>query len=404
MIVENATEKAAAEQPRSTESFELPEEESAIDLVEVFRTVARGKKLIAKMTIASVSLAIAIAFLLPPRYTSSTSFIPPSLGNNSSMMSAIVGQLSPLGGGDLFGAGKTSGELYAGILRSRSVTGDLVKRFDLMKVYGVKRESQAEKALQGSTAITIDTKSAIVTVNVTAKSPELAQNVAAAYMDALRQTNGRLALGQSSQRRMFFEQQLAREKNDLEDAEVEFKKTEESSGLIAPSGQTEAQFRTIAETQAQLAARQVQLAALRQSSTEQNPEVIRLRSEIEDLQAQLERLQRGNQKRSAINIPTSQVPEAQLQYVRKQREVKYHEALFEMLAKQFEAARLDEAHDAPVIQVLDSASYPDIKSSPRRLYFALAGLLVGLIGGSAWVLIRAALARNALSSPQDIPR
>jgi uncharacterized protein involved in exopolysaccharide biosynthesis len=227
-----------------------------------------------------------------------------------------------------------------------------------------------------------------VSVDVTAKSPELAHDLASAYMDALRDTNGRLALGQSSQRRLFFGQQLAKEKDDLEDAEVDLKRTEEQSGLIAPTGQTEAEIRTIADTQAEIAVREVQLAALRDSATEQNPELIRLRSEIADLQGQLSRLQSGSSDKSTATIPTSKVPEIQLEYVRKDREVKYHEALFEMLSRQFEAARLDEARDAPVLQVLDPATYPDTKSWPKRSYFMLGGLLVGFIGGCVWVLAR----------------
>jgi uncharacterized protein involved in exopolysaccharide biosynthesis len=174
----------------------------------------------------------------------------------------------------------------------------------------------------------------------------------------------------------------------LENAEVELKKTQEASGLIAPVGQTEAEIRTIAETQAQISVLQVQLAAARQSATEQNPEVIRLRSQIADLEAQLERLQKGNGRRASVTIPTSRVPQVQLEYVRKQREVKYHEALFEMLSKQYEAARLDEAREAPLVQVIDEASYPDTKSSPKRSYFALAGLVFGIVAASGWVLVR----------------
>jgi len=197
-----------------------------------------------------------------------------------------------------------------------------------------------------------------------------------------------LALSQSSQRRLFFGQQLEKEKDDLEDAEVELKKTEEQSGLIAPSGQTETEIRTIAETQAAVAAREVQLAGLRDSATEQNPEVIRLKSEIADLQGQLVRLQSGSGKGSIAAIPTSKVPELQLEYVRKEREVKYHEALFDMLSRQYEAARLDEARDAPVLQVLDPASYPDTKSSPVRSYYMLGGLIFGFLMGCIWVLTR----------------
>lgn len=360
----------------------------SIDLIELFGTLRRGQKTIFRITLGIFAIVTAVAFLLPYRYTSTVSFVPPNMGSSNSMASAVAGQLAALGGGDLIGAVKNPGDLYAGILRSRSIASGLVKRFELMKVYRVSKESVAEKTLESDTDIAVDMKSSIVTVNVTAKSPTLAHDLAGAFMDALRETNGRLALSQSSQRRLFFGQQLEREKNDLEDAEVELKKTEENSGLIAPTGQTEAQIRTIAETQAQVAVRQVELAALRDSATEQNPEVIRLRSEIGDLQGQLAQLQRGNSSASITAIPTSKVPELQLEYVRKEREVKYHEALFDMLSRQYEAARLDEARDAPVLQVLDPPSYPDTKSSPKRSLYMLGGLVVGFFGSSLWVLLR----------------
>jgi uncharacterized protein involved in exopolysaccharide biosynthesis len=375
-------------EPYADAPVAVEEEESSIDMFALFQELRRGRRTIFRATLGFFALATMVAFLLPFQYTSAVSFIPPSLNNSSSMASALAGQLSALGAGDLVGGVKNPGDLYAGILRSRSIASELVKRFDLMHVYRVKKESQAEKMLDSSTDVTVDMKSSIVTVGVTAKSPVLAHDLASAYMDALRETNGRLALGQSSQRALFFGQQLAKEKDDLEDAEVELKKTEEQSGLIAPSGQTETEIKTIAETQAQIAARQVELAALRDSATEQNPEVIRLHSEIDDLQGQLERLQRGNGGDSTLAIPTSKVPELELEYVRKEREVKYHEALFDMLSRQYEAARLDEARDAPVLQVLDPASYPDTKSSPKRSLYMLGGLVLGLLGSSIWVLVR----------------
>jgi tyrosine-protein kinase Etk/Wzc len=364
------------------------DEESSIDVVELLRVLRSSKRTIAAVAVGSLVIATAVAFLLSPRYTSEVSFIPPNINGSSSVASALSGQLSSLGAGDLLGSGKTSGDLYAGILRSRSIARAIVQRFDLKNVYKVKKESQAESELGSNTVVSVDTKSTIVTLELTDKSPQLAHDIANAYMDALRETDGRLALSQSSQRRFFFEQQLAKEKDDLEDAEVALKKTEEQSGLIAPSGQTESEIRTIAETQAAIAGRQVQLAALRDSATEENTNVIRLRSEIDDLQGQLERLQRGSGHDSTMSIPASKVPEIELEYVRKDREVKYHEALFDMLSRQYEAARLDEARDAPVLQVLDSASYPDTKSSPKRLYIMLGGLAFGFLAGCVWVLTR----------------
>jgi uncharacterized protein involved in exopolysaccharide biosynthesis len=387
-MTQNATDRARTDESYVS-SIEIDqEEEGSIDLVELVRRLWRERRFIGLVALAALAAFTAVAFLLPVRYTSTFSFIPPTNGSANSMASLVAGQLSSMGASELLGGAKNSGDLYAGILRSRSIAGQLVQQFDLKKSYGAKKESQAEAALDANTEVTVDTKSTIVTVGVTDKSPQRAHDLANAYMDALRETDGRLALSQSSQRRLFFEQQLAKEKDDLEDAEVALKKTEEQSGLIAPTGQTESEIRTIAETQAEVAVRQVQLAALRDSATEENPDVIRLRSEIGDLQGQLARLEKGSGQDSTMSIPTAKVPELELEYVRKEREVKYHEALFDMLSRQYEAARLDEARDAPVLQVLDTASYPDAKSSPKRMYIMLCGMVFGFLAGCVWVLIR----------------
>ena len=398
-MAEKEMDRVGIAEPGANAMWAPEEEKSSFDLIGLLRTLYRGRWIILIASLATLSIATVYAFLLPFAYTSTAAFIPPSLSNSSSLSSAVAGQLSAMGAGDLIGGVKNSGDVYAALLSSRSVLGEVVKRFDLMHEYEVKKESLAERALAGNTTIAVDARSAIVTVNVTDASPARARDLANAYMDALRDTEGRLALSQSSQRRLFFGEQLAKEKDDLEDAEVELKKTEEQSGLIAPTGQTEAEINTIAETQAQIAVREVQLAALRQSATEQNPEMIRLRSEIDDLQGQLLRLQKGGGNRSGA-IPTAKVPELELEYVRKDREVKYHEALFDMLSRQYEAARLDEARDAPVLQVLDPASYPDMKSAPKRLYYMLGGLFFGLMASCFWVLVRDPLRalRAALAS------
>jgi tyrosine-protein kinase Etk/Wzc len=380
-----------ADRPNAGSIGSAVDGESEIDIVAAVQKLSRGRMTIIRTSLGGLLLVTVIASILRPQYISVVSFIPPNLNNSNSMASAFAGQLSVMGAGDLLGSVKNSGDLYAGILRSRSVVSELVRRFNLMQVYRVKREGQAENILGQNTAIVVDIKSSIVEVKVTASSPSLARDLANGYMDVLSETNGRLALGQSSQRRLFFGQQLAKEKDDLENAEVQLKQTQEQSGLIAPSGQTESEIKTIADTQAQIASREVALAALRESATEQHPEVVRLRSEITDLENQLSRLQRGSGQDSTLAIPTSKVPGLELDYVRREREVKYHEALFDMLSRQYEAARLDEARDAPLVQVLDTASYPDTKSWPKRTYFAAGGLLVGFVLGLLWVLLHDAI-------------
>jgi uncharacterized protein involved in exopolysaccharide biosynthesis len=364
--------------------------ERPLDLGAILGTLYRERKTLLLVTSAMFAIATAAAFLITPQYTSKASFIPPTANSNSSV-AALMGQLSQVSGvgaGSLLGGVKNPGDLYVGILQSRSIQEEIVKRFDLKTVYKVKKESQAEQRLAANSKFAVDLKNSIVTLSVTDPSPARACDLVNAYLDALRETNGRLALSESSQRRLFFGQQLAKEKDALEDAEVDLKKTEEQSGLIAPAGQTATEIQVIAQTRAQIAVREVELSALRESATSQNPELIRLQSEISDLQGQLSRLQTGSGKIKNGAIPTSKVPELELDYVRKAREVKYHETLFDMLAKQYEAARIDESHEAPLLQVLDAASYPDSKSSPKRMLMMLGGLIFGCLAGSVWILIR----------------
>jgi uncharacterized protein involved in exopolysaccharide biosynthesis len=370
----------------------VEEEEPSIDLGALIRTLLNGRKTILAVALIAGVIAVIVAFLLPSQFTSTASFIPPSTNSNSGAAAALVGQLSQLSGAGagagLFGAAKTPGDLYVGILKSRSIASELVKRFDLQRIYKVKKESQAEKLLAKHSTFDVGIKDSIVTIAVTDASRTRARDIANAYIDALRETNSRLALSEASQRRLFFGQQLAKEKDDLADAEVDLKRTEEQSGLIAPAGQTASEIQTIAQTRAEVSVREVELSALRQSATDQNPEVIRLQSEIANLQGQLARMHSGSGQGAGTAIPTSKVPALALDYVRKEREVKYHEALFEMLARQYESARLDEAHEAPLLQILDPADYPDSKSGPPRMLIALGGLLLGLLAGCAWVLLR----------------
>jgi tyrosine-protein kinase Etk/Wzc len=89
-----------------------------------------------------------------------------------------------------------------------------------------------------------------------------------------------------------------------------------------------------------------------------------------------------------IQVPTRDVPEAGLEYLRGFRDVKYHETVFELLSRQFELAKIDEARDSSLIQVLDQAVVPEKKSKPHRSWIALAGLIFGFLLGVGLALLR----------------
>jgi tyrosine-protein kinase Etk/Wzc len=375
--------------------YSFRERETEALTLDVFvRILRHGKRLIFACGLGGLAAATLLAFVLPPTYSASASFVPPgSTGQQSSL--ALLSQLSALGGGASLLGGRSQGDLYVGILKSHSIARYLVEHYDLEKVYKVKKESLAEKILRRNSVFEAGSKDPIVTVTVTDGDPLRARDLASGYLQALQISSAELALTESSQRRLFFEHRLAKEKDDLADAEVAMKQAEEKTGLIAPGGQTLSEIQTLAQLNAQITAQQAQLAALLNYDSDENPDVLRKRSEIGTLQAKLEQMQTGNRKEAFGRFSAAQVPGMELEYIRKAREVKYQETLFEIIAKQYEAARLDEAKDSP-LQVLDHPTVPDMKSGPHRSIIMALGLLAGLLAGTVWTLIQYARRQEAV--------
>jgi tyrosine-protein kinase Etk/Wzc len=383
-------------QNEEASSLAPDEEESGrngLDQRQAIRLLLAGRKLILAGILAGGVLGAVWVLLLKPTYTATATFLPPnSMSSNSS---ALLGQLGALsgglgGGGSALGAlggMKDPGAIYIGILESRSVADDMIRQFDLQNIYKTKKMSGTERALANHTKF-IPGKDMLVKVNVEDNDPKRAADMANAYLAALSKQNDRLALTEAAQRRAFFERQLEAQKNQLADAEVELAKTEEQTGMIHPSGQAQLQMLTIAQTRAAISSREIELAAMSQGATDQNPEMVRLRSEIVGLKAQLAQLQNSSAKGSPgdIEVPTSKVPQLTLDYVRKEREVKYHEALYELLLRQFESAKLDESRSAPMMQIVDFAVVPDTKSGPPRVPLTLLSAMLGGLLAAAWIL------------------
>lgn len=373
------------------------QESREISVIDLLTVLARRKWPIASVTLlAAIATAIGV-FLWPPSYTADAVILPPQQQQSSlsALASSALGGLAGLGMASQLGL-KNPEDLYIGILKSRAIGDDIIQKFRLREVYGKKLDSDTRKALEKHTSITSG-KDSLIKISVDDRDPKRAAGLANAYVDELYKQNSRLALTDASQRRLFFEQQLGKEKDALADAEIALKQTQQSTGLVVPAGQAEAIIRSAAQLRAQIASREVELEALRSYATDQNPQVQVLKTEIAAMRDQLRQLEAKGGSASGMAVSAGSLPEASLEYLRKFRDLKYHETLYELLAKQYEAARIDEARQAPLIQVVDRADVPDKKSWPPRGLMIVAAAVLAALAACAFALLSDAFSK----SPQE---
>jgi tyrosine-protein kinase Etk/Wzc len=357
------------------------EEEEGISFLDLLLILAARKGLILGLTLLGGVIAAVIAFLTPPTYTATAVIMPPQ--QQSSTAAALLGQIGGVAGLASQSLGiKNPADPYVGILSSRTVADELIARFKLQGIYKKKNLTDTRKKLSSRTSFN-SAKYSLIQISVDDQDPKRAADLANAYVDRLQEQNRRLAVTEASQRRLFFERQVEEEKEHLVEAESAFKKMQEQRGIFQVSSQVEAVIRSMAQMRAEVAAREVNLQRLKAGATTQNPEVLRQEIELKELHSQLQQLEASSTKRSQGDplMPTTMVPEAGLEYARRLREVKYRETLFELLAKQYEIARVDEAKEAPIIQVVDQAVIPDRKTAPSYGIYMIAGILLGGILG-----------------------
>ncbi|MGB6386261.1 MAG: GNVR domain-containing protein [Terriglobales bacterium] len=380
-----------------------PYESHLLDLLII---LSWRKQVILRTTLAAALLATALAVLLPNHYTATTNILPPQ--QSPSLAASMIGQLGALGPMAAMAQKdlglKNPNDLYVGMLRSRTSEDALIRRFDLLRVYHDKKMSDARKNLENASTIVLG-KEGFISISVEDKDRSRAPQIANAYVDQLRLLTQDIAVTEAGQRRLFFERQLELAKNNLADAEQALKETEQKTGMIQLDGQAKAIIESVVKLRALIAAKEVELHAMRLFSTEQNPDVLLGEQQLSGLREQLTLLEKQSGGTSSdlgdVQVPVGNVPEAGLQYVRKLRDMKYAETIFELLAKQYEAARLDEAKTAAVIQVLDPAIEPDRRSSPQRTLIIVIVTLSGFFGSVGYILLAAALRQLRLDPDID---
>jgi uncharacterized protein involved in exopolysaccharide biosynthesis len=344
-------------------------------LIGLMVVLARRKRTIFGLMAATAIVAGAITAALPEAYESTTKILPPQQAQ-----SGTAALLSQLGGAAGLASGmaglKNPGELYVGLLKSRTIADALIARFDLKKVYGTSLQATTRKQLADKTLVTLG-KDSLITIEVEDKDPQRAAKLANAYVDQLFALNKNLAVTEAAQRRVFFEQQLKTAKDNLASAEIALKKGLDSRGVISVDVESRSMAETVGRLRAQISAKEIELNSIKAFLTETNPTYQRVEQELASLRTELSKLENGRGPQNGIS-PNLATSGSGLENIKLLRDVKYFQMLYELLAKQYEAARLDEARDPSVIQVLDPAIAAERPAKPRRpLIVVLATLFAG---------------------------
>ena len=356
------------------ESVQAGIDDDEISLLDLLQTVAENLRLLILGPLLVGLTALGVSFLVTPTFTAKTSFLPPQQQN--SMAASMLNSLGALGGLAGAAAGiKNPADQYVAFMKSTTLQDALIDKFELMARYEAEYRTSARKALEDNSRIASG-KDGIITVEVDDSDPQVAADMANAYVTQLETLMSRLAVTEAQQRRQFFESQLETTKQKLTEAEIALSQTGVSSDVLKSAPATA--IAGVAELQAQVTAQEVRLGAMRGYLAETAPEFKQALTALASLRAQLAKQSQG--ARPGTPRADGSSGGARDDYIARYRDFKYQETLFELFARQFEMAKLDESREGATIQVIDPATAPELKSKPKKALIAvLATLATGFL-------------------------
>jgi capsule polysaccharide export protein KpsE/RkpR len=297
--------------------------------------------------------------------------------------------------GDLVG-GKTTSATFVGIMESRTVADHLISQFNLQKVYSARYLEDARKKLQSRTDISVDRKSGVIAVTVTDKDPVRATQMAQAYVNELDHLVGQLAVSTARREREFLEGRLHVVKDELEQAERDFSQFSSKNTTLDIKDQGRAMMEAAARVQAELIAAQTEVEGLRQIYSDNNIRVRAAQARISELKRKLNQLggpgpgtpeSSSSESASDFAYPSiRQLPVLGVTYADLYRRTRVAELVFELLTRQYEMAKVEEAKAIPIVKELDQPVVPRRKSFPPRLIVILLGTLLALSFAVSWVI------------------
>jgi uncharacterized protein involved in exopolysaccharide biosynthesis len=348
----------------------------------VLAPLAEHKLALLGLPILLAAITYAATFLVSPRFVATTTLLPPQQQQSGTAAAlASLGSLSALAG--IGGAGKAPADQYIALMRSVSVSDRLIDKYQLLKEYDVNYKVDARRELAANVRINAGKKDGLITVDVEDTSPQRAADIANDYVEELRRMTSTLAVTEAQQRRAFFERQLLQSREQLTKSQTDLQASGFNAGAL--KAEPKAAAEGYAKLKAELVSAEVRLQVMRGRFVDNATEVQQQQGALQALRKQLALAEQP--------ANSGQGPD----YISKYREFKYHEALFEAYARQFELARVDESREGALVQVVDVAQPPEKKVKPAR-----GKLTLGAAGGSFVLLALALILRGQRATTDDI--
>ncbi|MBD3235488.1 MAG: hypothetical protein GF330_02150 [Candidatus Eisenbacteria bacterium] len=368
-------------------SAEQHPERAGVSTLDFLVRLLRWRKMVLINTGIVAVAAVVISLLLPKWFEAHTSVLPPqeesltlgplSSGEVGSALSAAGEARLALSGRMSLPMWATPSDLLSGILRSQRLAEAVIEEHDLRDVYRSETLDEALDTFDERVRVRVGAEG-IVRVRVLDKSPERAAAIARSCLAHLDRIQHETRTNRAAEVRRFVDARLATTRRDLAAAEESLRAFEQAHGMLEPQEQARVLVEALARLEAERLLVEVERDALRGQVGAAHPEVRALETRLEALAAARERMEgQGRGARDALDL--TRFPDLSLDYMRRYREMRIQESLFEMLTQMREQYRIMEVRDTPTIQVLSPPVVPEKRVKPRRAMICVIATLLAFL-------------------------
>jgi len=366
-------------------------EDNKVDLLDYLVILVKWKKLLLVVCIISLIISyLAIYFFVDKKYESTSLLLPSNVENSSSILSGLSGLKSlPF---DIGGLSTNSDvDLYNSIIYSRSLLDQVIKKFDLVRVYKVDTTDidfyeQVLERLRNDINADLNDDGVTYSITTAAPSPQLSADITNFIVKLLNDRVIELRIKKSKENKQFLEARVNEIKDSLKYSENQLKLFQEKTGMFEAENQTKAILEQLAQFQAQLAEKQTQYSVYKEIYGENSPQALNAKIIAGQFEAKLKNIESGRDSSVSL-LSLNKLPQNALNYFRLFRDVQIYTNILEFELPLYEQARIQEKKDIPILQVIDYAIPPAKKSFPPRVLFASLITIVILLFVFIYILL-----------------